>query len=473
MALRVLGYKTVVEAKGTWPTNYIAKAEEMDLLEDITYGTYAAGAARGNVALLIWNMLRLPMWDISSESEGNGLTYEEQKYGCMLNKKFKDYRYEKTYFLATKINTDAEPLVYLVGEGWVEYAKTNFYTFVPGAEVEVLINTKDDVVLSMVATDEYKYLAGGKATIDEEYEDNSFIESVYTLGYAMIDGKDIVGMNQIDVDSTYIYELDTSSTKRIKYNGTESLRFEDYDDKKIVLKDGELASIKDLELGDVWSTLTFTSSGEKVEFYMISGAEANGKLTKLVDEEFANTAKTKYPVATIGGEEYPVAAGAVYFVDAEEVEDGKEVTLINANLTTAPNKTTLEDMKNEEVDFVVDFLGRVVAVMFDGELNKGGEVEASEESAFYALTGAVERDGSTYTITVENENGEEELTFAKGKGNAAWIAGTDYAGYFVLMTLNDDDEVTDLSGDYAGKEFYVRADMSGDSTLKRTPVNSL
>ncbi|MBQ6860354.1 MAG: S-layer homology domain-containing protein, partial [Clostridia bacterium] len=58
MALRVLGYKTVVEAKGTWPTNYIAKAEELDLLEDITYGTYATGAKRGNVALLIWNMLR-------------------------------------------------------------------------------------------------------------------------------------------------------------------------------------------------------------------------------------------------------------------------------------------------------------------------------------------------------------------------------------------------------------------------------
>ena len=459
MALRVLGYKTVVEAKGTWPTNYIAKAEEMDLLEDITYGTYAAGAARGNVALLIWNMLRLPMWDISSESEGNGLTYEEQKYGCMLNKKFKDYRYEKTYFLATKINSDAEVLVYLAGEGWVEYAKTNFYTFVPGAEVEVLINTKDDVVLSMVATDEYKYLAGGKATIDEEYDDNKFINQVYAFAYAMIDGKDIVGMNQIDVTSTYIYDLDDSSAKRLKYNETETLRYDDFEDKKIVLKDGELASIKDIELGDVLSTLRFTSSGETVEFYMISGNELDGKLTKLVDEEFKDNSKTKYPVATIGGEEYPVATGAVYFVSDEDLEDAEELDFLGAS------STTLEEMKNEEVKFVVDFLGRVTAVIFDGELNKGGEVEASEESAFYALMGPVERDGSTYSITVANEDGEQELTFAKGKGNAAWIAGTDYAGYFVLMTLNDDDEVTELSGDYNGKVFAVRADESGDSDI--------
>ena len=35
MSLRVLGYKTVVESKGTWPTNYIAKAEDLELLEDI------------------------------------------------------------------------------------------------------------------------------------------------------------------------------------------------------------------------------------------------------------------------------------------------------------------------------------------------------------------------------------------------------------------------------------------------------
>jgi len=31
MALRVLGYRTVVEAKGTWPTNYIAKAQDLNV----------------------------------------------------------------------------------------------------------------------------------------------------------------------------------------------------------------------------------------------------------------------------------------------------------------------------------------------------------------------------------------------------------------------------------------------------------
>ena len=59
MAIRVLGYKTVVEAKGTWPTNYIAKAQELKVLNDVDYKSYSEGATRGNVALLIWNMLRI------------------------------------------------------------------------------------------------------------------------------------------------------------------------------------------------------------------------------------------------------------------------------------------------------------------------------------------------------------------------------------------------------------------------------
>ena len=126
-------------------------------------------------------------------------------------------------------------------------------------------------------------------------------------------------------------------------------------------------------------------------------------------------------------------------------------------------------MKNEKVTFVTDFLGRVTAVMFDGKLNGGDEAAAADESKFFALTSGVERDGSTYTITVENEDGEQELTFAKGKGNAAWKNEDDLAGYFVIMTLNDDDEIETLSGDYSGEHVLVlRADMSGDADSKDT-----
>ncbi len=462
MALRVLGYKTVVEAKGTWPTNYIAKAEELDLLEDITYGTYATGAARGNVALLIWNMLRTDMWDVLSESEGDGLTYMQSE--AMLNIKFKDFKYGHAEF-DSWANDEGEIEVTLssVAEytddvtGTYTYADTDFYTFVDGSIVEVLVNTKDDTLLSMVRTDDYKYFAGSEVEIDEEYDKNPLSGDAYIYAYLRIDGKDIEDSVVVDAVSEYIYELDTSSTKRLKYNGSKggSLNYETYEE-EIILKDGEFATVKDLEVGDVWTVITL-SSGQTI--YMIAGAEGEGKLTKLVEKDFENEAAGKYPVATIGGEEFNVAAEAVYFEDAEDVEDTEEASFLGAT-------SKFEDMKNEVVTYVTDVFGRVVAVMFDGELNKGGEDEGADESKFYALNGDVERDGKTYSIAVATEDGEDELVFAKGVGNEFWVADVDLAGYFMIVTLNDDDEVEVLGYDYSGEtngtEFVVRADDSGD-----------
>ena len=42
----------------------------VQLFEDISYDKVTDGATRGNVAVLIWNMLKTEMWDITGESEG-------------------------------------------------------------------------------------------------------------------------------------------------------------------------------------------------------------------------------------------------------------------------------------------------------------------------------------------------------------------------------------------------------------------
>ncbi len=453
MALRVLGYKTVVEAKGTWPTNYIAKAEELDLLEDITYGSYATGATRGNVALLIWNMLRLPMWDVNAESEGDGLEYTKTDEE-MLEIKFKDYEYKLTTFVDYEIIEEGKVEVELGSDKNLEYAKTNFYTFVPGSEVEVLINTEDGTLLSMVATDEYKYLAGGKVDIDDKYDDedkNFAAEDKYTYAFTRIDGKKLVAATELVVESEYIYEIDDSSEKKIKLNDNAAIKYEDMED-QIVLKDGEIASIEDVKVGDVWSTIKViyrtsvedgngsyvkakTASDDRT-FYMISGAEAEGKLTKIVGEDFEMLDDDKnddYYVATIDGEKVYVANDtnyeAVYFMEDDDEPVGKLV-----------DEASIE-MRNEVITYVTDFLGRVVAVMFDDELNGGDASDAENTVAFYALLDRVDRNGKVYTIAVENEDGEDELTFAKNAGNASWAADEKLEGKFTIVTLNDDGEI--------------------------------
>ena len=191
MAIRVLGYKTVVEAKGTWPTNYIAKAQELKVLKDVKYKAYNDGAVRGNVALLIWNMLRTNMWDVNSENETDGLNYS--KSGTMLKKYFEDYTYATVNFAGTE-SDDGKVYVLLNDNNSneeleqknkkYEYAGLDHFTFVSGEEVEVLVNENDETLLTMVPTGADKVVEGLKKDIDEDYDE--LANEDYDYAYAIV-----------------------------------------------------------------------------------------------------------------------------------------------------------------------------------------------------------------------------------------------------------------------------------------------
>ena len=471
MALRVLGYRTVVEAKGTWPTNYIAKAQDLEMLDGVTYGTYSAGATRGNVAILIWNMLKTEMWDVKSESEGDGLNYSTTD--AMLNVKFPDYSYSYAMYEGFEINADGEVEVnlgkvedktYDLDAYEYEYLANDFYTFVPGTEVEVLVNEEDATLLTMVKTGSDKLFEASKLDFDEEYDELS--GDAYHYAYARIARKAVKGYTTLLADSTYVYEISTSNKNYVKFNDDSALKF-DYDDMEVevILKDGERATIEDVEVGDILTEVTVaqygvdengvviidaTSSANAETFYVIDSSEVEGKLTKVVNENFDVAALGQYAVATIAKEEYSVAKEAIYFEDPEELDDVEDFN------------TWKKAMNGEEVVAVLDHFGRVTAVLFDGEINEG---DSSDEltTKFYALLGEVERDGSTYSIAVSTEDGNDELVFAdKTVGSSMWKAGKDLAGYFAIATLNDEGELEYIKDYNDATEFMINADFSGE-----------
>ncbi len=53
--VRALGYTEEVEGEGTWPQNYLDKAEEIGITMEITFENPSAKASRGDVAKLTWN----------------------------------------------------------------------------------------------------------------------------------------------------------------------------------------------------------------------------------------------------------------------------------------------------------------------------------------------------------------------------------------------------------------------------------
>ena len=439
MAIRVLGYKTVVEAKGTWPTNYIAKAQELKVLKDVSYKAYNDGAVRGNVALLIWNMLRTNMWDVDSENEKDGLNYS--KAGTMINKYFEDYTYTTVDFEGFTINADGEVVVSLddtdnddekLGQknGEYTYAGNDFYTFVAGTEVEVLVNEDDETLLMMVATANDKLVDGLKKDIDADYDELS--GDAYDYAYTRIEKKKIADSTTLVVDSEYVYTLDDSSKKSVRINDT-AWKYDDYEG-EVVIVNGERGTIKDIKEGDIVSKVTV--NGDEV-FYIVASTEAKGKLTKIVEEDYDNTSAGSYTVATVDNKKYVVVDNATYVEDPkDENEDAKDFDASAWN----------SDMKNETVVLKLDFLGKIVAVEFDGNI---GDDSDNYTAGFYAITATVERESSrVYTIGLENENGKDDYTFAKGTptelAKGMYDSNINYEGTYAFVTFDKDGNVEDI-----------------------------
>ena len=436
MALRVLGYKSVVEAKGTWPSNYIAYANELQLFEDISYDKVTDGATRGNVAVLIWNMLKTEMWDITGESEGDGLQYTADL--AMINKKFPDYSYGYATFKDVEINEDGEVIVTLeeledsdaanLKETEYEYLKNDFYTFVPETEVEVLVNEEDETLLLMVPTGSDKLVEGTKEVLDEDYD--ALADEAYDYAYGIVKRKDITESTRLTVESEYIYEV-TEKDEYIKLN-KERYEFDDYD-YEIVLVDGERGTIADVEVGDVLSIVKL--SNDEV-FYVVAKSEVEGKLSKYVIDKYEGN-DDEYGVITVAGEEYKLDPNATYVEDPED-EDEKQTKLF-----AKVDDEVYQDMKGEEVKVVLDFLGRAVRIEFDGSID-----DEEADLKFFTIAANVEKESSRkYVVTLENADGEEDYYFSKDALDTAkriYINDEDLTGAFVAVEFNEDDEIANL-----------------------------
>lgn len=91
MIIRALEYEDEVnKSNEVWPTNYINQAKKLSLYDSVGNVNSSEGAKRGNIAILLWNMLRTGMCTAVSQS-GNNIIYGEGE--LMINKKMDKFAY--------------------------------------------------------------------------------------------------------------------------------------------------------------------------------------------------------------------------------------------------------------------------------------------------------------------------------------------------------------------------------------------
>lgn len=394
MALRVLGYANEIDSKGTWPTNYIAKAQDLKLMKDIEYKSYNDGAQRGNVALLIWNMLRTRMWEITSESEGDGLVSAPRNQ--MINVKFSDYEYYDTdlEMIVTDIDVrDGKVEVRLDSEkdgalvGVYELAEGTEFLNLFGRTVSVLYNEKEDEIVIITPSTEDKVVEDLVYYLDEELDgDYDFSDSeAFVWGTerpgVMTHTFGVVGSKKaIDYATFYAVKagvVDTTKTKNdkttIKFSYGDLGSLNDMDEDVIFLFNGEWKDATEAKKGDVITELVPN------ELYVITRETVKGSFDEVKQEADIDDGY-EFSIV-VDGEKYK-------FVPVEEVveidEDGEDLTPVSLEAILAAKKEDSEyKFYDEDCTLFFNCVGQVIRIEFE-------EVEDIESTGhFYVLTNKI------------------------------------------------------------------------------------
>ena len=404
MAVRVLGYKTVAEKQGTWPVNYINKAQQLKLLDDIKYGTYAEGAIRGNVALLIWNILRAPMWDVTDESEKNGLVLSDKNKVTLIDKAFDKYEYtsEDDEVYVTDIKVEDGKVMIDVSDkdgkdiySEVELAKDVEFLEVLGRKVSMLYNKKDKEVVMLtpsvddnVKADYKSVLVDDKYVFGKEEESITWGETASKDNYvvAVIGSKKNVDYKTEfkSAESYVVKETKMSSdTLRVTTEEGKVLRITNED--ALVLIDGKWSTREDLKAGDVITVLS------NDQLYVVSRNTVTGKFKDV---------NTTDNTITVDNDEYKhILTDRLYEIDSND----KKTSVLFSKLN--------KDSKyfDEDAKLFLNFLGEVVRVEFE-------EVKDVDDGNFYVLTNEPtvweesNKSGVTKYIELNNETYEIKTT---------------------------------------------------------------
>lgn len=302
MAIRALGYEDeVAKSTESWPTNYTSYAKKLNLYDSIGTFNNNSGAKRGDVANLLWNMLRTGVCSVTGQSTNGGLTYGQ---GQKMINKYKNYVYldgamitsvtfNDSYSKATvkmADNKDSLSVSLTASEVLEYYAK----------KLDVLYNTSSKSIFSIDYEKEYKEVKGsitkiksGKIYFDDDYYtlpsdsnillykvdklseaiDATLYMSGSTVKYVLASGaKQVNAALVTDKDVTIDSSKDGIKIKKLGSSTKSSYVLIDKSDmpakESIILyylnSDDELGIIKEIKLDDAKAISKLTSSQIKV-----------------------------------------------------------------------------------------------------------------------------------------------------------------------------------------------------------------
>ncbi len=391
--VRVLGYGPAADDEGAWPANYLAKAAELGVTDDVNFYGYAP-ARRGDIALMADNSLEIPLME--RVGYGDEATYEVKDDRTLLSSKIKSdvvkAKLIATYLVDQGLDED-EIAVLLWDEDDKEYDDEKVYDIAKnagvdfeaylGEEVTLWLNDddevfmlereteEDDIVVGVIDEinddeitvidadgddDEYDLAPGVKVYInfrDEDYDEDDLEAGMYIKG--IIEDGDIETVVATRWSVGIVDEADEDDEEiEWKYCNSDS-HYED-NDGDLDLEDMHY----DLDLDDLeedmivyWYSVLVDEKDEEYRFFF----EVYDDGTKI--GEFEEYKEDDYVV--VDGREYDLA----YHMAGDYVDDD------------------IADLLGDDVEIFIGKDGRVVMIQLDEEREKDRDYALVTDVSLY------------------------------------------------------------------------------------------
>ena len=331
MLVRALGYKDQF-LEGSWPGNYVAKAAELDITDDVN--TMNGSADRGDVAIMVNNTLDANMIKVNAYKDG-GMEYSETGETLLNDKldadKVSDLRIVATSEMDASLENDEVKVmaikkdVVIDGQDLDKYDQTTIDTKV---DLEALLGQEitgyfdgDELVYAENESNSKNVFKTLVKDDGDDYE-NVIIEGAPNDDYGW-DNEAVVYINDEDVN----FSGETTDAGR---NAIEKELDTDFVfARKVVVEDGDIVYLDAVKFEDKYTNMVINSvdvNKERINYFETFNGKDDDKDLKLDDYDY-------YDIHTEEGIKLELEDleenDVIYFV--EEADDDARAHLIVAN----------------------------------------------------------------------------------------------------------------------------------------------
>ena len=398
---RLIGLAPVVDKEGTWPANYITRANLEGVLDDVVVSS-TSNATRGNAAKMLVNTLTIQKWGATGYDNDGSVNYGQlnttlltENLGIVVYGDDKDevarvteedaddatvelsisvdgdefddgdddYEMVEEFDVAEDVNLDFYDMLMNEVEAWVVadddeiiYAEIKSDYFIDAITFDT--DSTDEEVDLKIADESFDIEEHAVIVIHNDDEDDNDVvdfdeldtlnDMKFDLAKVVLDDKnDVVYIDAYDFDDMTVVqsveEDDEDEFYVVALDG-EEFEFDGY----TFFKDGMYIAIEDLEENDV------VMFNDEIEYAEVYNATFSGEITKIMDKHF-----------DVDDEEYS------YFND--EVLGGENAVYLDGDEFAAFDEDGAEKMEDteESVTVFTDRFGDLLYVT--GELGDPDE----------------------------------------------------------------------------------------------------